>query len=234
MALPTESVCQDMLGQFDSSMSMVGMAERGLKGELRGVSSMLSNATYAPLSNVQNASNLAMSQMGNVIPVFNNTTFDEMLNVINSCSSLAGKNPLDLLNQMTGSLLASADNLIGDLFSSIPQLDVGNALSGLLDKFGVDGLNFTEMIPSMDGILNCLSSVCGSDVSSRIDSMNDITGRLKIKDSGDFDMDSVMGDVGLGANEMQGLTEITNVKQSFKANIKSSVSSGQELFKGLL
>jgi len=236
MGLPTDAICQQMLAQFDKGLALANMAKRSLEGQLSTITNQLNSFTnFSALQDIEDAAHNALDMFGSNLPDFSNVgSYNEFLDVINSCNFLKNdkklSDPLKLLNSLQSSLLSGASSILDDAFDLIPEIQLGNALNGIIDKFGTKGFNFSESIPGLDGVLTCLSAICGEDISSRLNELQDLTDTLKIKDDGSFNMDQVMDDAGIGS-QRENFSKITDTAQGMATSSTDAVSQGKAMFK---
>jgi len=227
--IPGRALCQELLGQFDEGMDQLRSAKTNLIGDLTGKITELQNTIYSPLNDLQNSVSEALDNMESMVPDFSaaGAAIQEITDILQACSVLDEKyegNPANALQNLTDSLFDGANDIMDSIFGAVPELDLARGLNDLLNR-GAD-FDLENLIPGMDSMLNCLSSVCGSDVSSRIDQMNDIMGELNLTDSGSFDLEGIMDSAGLGADAKEGLTNVTSTVTTVKANITQSVTDG--------
>ncbi len=211
----TQVTCKKMLSDFDGMLDTVKTA----KGASQGMMSALENQlnSYVPDPGL----NDIIDMIDNApVPDFSNTDAD---NLISSCTFLGNLfgSANDLMKSVSGTLLGAASDILGNLSSLDVDLALNfDAISDLFGSFDLAGL-----IPGMDGLLNCLSAVCGSDVSSRIDEMNGLMDDMHLADDGSFDADELMDVAGLDSNAKTNLTNIKSSVTGFKGNAQASMAS---------
>jgi len=139
-------------------------------------------------------------------------------------SGLFDRMNIGAITDFAESLQDGASDLLNSIYSGMPELGIANALNDLLDSVSV--FNFMDLIPKMDGLLNCLSSICGRDVQSRMDNMNSLVSDLYLNDDGSMNLGSMMDSAGLDADKIASLTGVTDTVTTVKANITTSINDG--------
>jgi len=227
MGLPTEQICQKMLGDLDDGLSTLESAKNNVLGDINSAISSMESAIFTPIDELESAANNVLSQMESMVPDFGDVNvLSEISDMISACTHLETNygDASGLLGSLTDTIFDGANDIMGSIFGAVPELDIANALNDLIGK--ATDFDLGNLVPGLDSIINCLSSVCGSDVSSRIDRMNGLMGDMNLGDDGSFDLDSIMDSAGLGDSAKAGLSNVTNTVGTVKQNITSSISNG--------
>ena len=111
----------------------------------------------------------------------------------------------------------------GIIGSSLPELNVGSTIGGIMDQFSNLGLDST--IPSMDSMLNCLSMICGVNVDSRISSMNSMASSMNVTEFGSLDVDTIYNTAGLTPLQVSSMNSTMSTINSVKSNITNTFDS---------
>lgn len=127
-----------------------------------------------------------------------------------------GINPLDLIKGLLK-------------FDFLPTGDLGFDLSARLGGLGsiVNGLGFIASLPILNGLLNCLSAICGVDVSSQLARKNSAMQTLGMDNTGKFDASIITTNAGVSSHNTTVLHSSTDSLISIKESV---VSQAKDLF----
>jgi hypothetical protein len=153
---------------------------------------------------------------------------EDIQNMIASCTWLGDStkfsDPNKLLKGIMGAVVGAAKGLIDAL--NLPEINAAMLMDKLKELFGVNGLNLKAIVEAMDKILDCLSSVCNRDTSSRVSQMQDLMDDLRLTDSGELDSNGIYEDKGITGSALENL-------QGAEEKILSTQSSIESQIKGI-
>jgi hypothetical protein len=196
----TDGICggfdtklSDTLGSFDQMYSAVKGPMNDLTkamGKLSDVVPSSSNDITNGIGDIESAATAAVPDIPDV---------SDIESILQDCGLLQGdllsglSNVADLIagyiEQAIGIVtdaISGVLDLLGDLLEA-PAAFIMDQINKLLGLFGVG-----DLLSYLDGLINCLDSVCGSDVSGAIDHVNYIVEDLHLNDAGEFDLDKMV------------------------------------------
>jgi len=209
------SICKGLTSDLNNqlgSLSEIGNALNKTNTDLNNQLGGLTDAIPSDVGDITSGVDQLGDAISSGIPDIPN--IEDIENMLKECDILGKiKNPMDIIDSFLSNSLTTISDLIsntlGSLFDLIefPSIGLINDLNDLLSKFSLG-----DMISQLDGLLNCLDSVCGVDVSGQVDSMNSMLDTYNIDDTGTLDMNAL-------------LSKATNVPSSIVSNISSTSNS---------
>jgi hypothetical protein len=220
----TQAVCKHLLGELDGNLNKIRGAMKTLKRDFGSLK--LSLGDYIPTEDIS----AVLDMVSNVpIPDFGEGG-GELMDMITSCTYLEGSpflsNPGSAAASMIGAFVDAAYDVLGEI-SSI-DLDMSLNLNRLTDKLGA--FDLTSAIPGADKIINCLSSICGTDVSDQIDEMNALMNDMNLGDDGNLDSAGLFDSIGLSTNAKDNLNGAGSAIGGLKDRVTGSVTSFSDNF----
>lgn len=194
MSLMQTAICKQLLSEFDSKMADLARAQIDISNKLNEVtqnlSSLIPSDPFGLISSVESASTTAKG----LVPDLSSTigklnAINEIQNIISSCTFIQTDPILADAETMLGVLTKQYTSAIDDLafaaLSVYPELDIANKLTEINDMF--ETLSFKDEFTKMEGMLNCVSAICGTSISSRLSQLNSFKVSIRINATGKFD-----------------------------------------------
>lgn len=230
MGLPTENLCRSMLDQFDDHMDTLNNAKSAYASQMSNLITDLTDAIYSPINDVQDAIDEALGRMDEMVPdLSTNDTYNEVMDLVNNCPYFDGlgapfADAVVLFRNMTSGILNGADAILSSIFAAIPELPLAEALNALLAKLG--GLQLGPLVIGMDELLTCLSALCGTDVQSRITSMDNLLGEMRLNSAGELKIEEIYDVAGMTQNAKDSVNNVKATVDTVSSNIETSVDDG--------
>ena len=238
-------ICDKLSSEFDTIISPLESAKRGIKDQISLAKSKLSLMEFSPAGEVSSAISSLESDVESVIPEANTPDVDEMLDFINSCDFLKAdemlKNPIALLKGGVGSAIDKAGGFVDSLTDLLPEFDAGQLLGNILNKFSGSGLglpgalDISNIVKLADQIINCIGNRCGADYSARITSMTDTLNELYTDlnivsdpasaDWGEFDIEQIYDDATLSASEKLQMSGVVDSVLESQTAVTDSINN---------
>lgn len=236
MSMVTSSICSKVLDQFDKGLGTIQGSKGNLKGQVNGLVDGLMGTAWSAGGEVTNACNSVENNLGSVVPdLCSQSVVDDVVNMIQNCGFLNGHeiygNPLNLLNTLYDSILDTVWDKAKEYAGYLPEFDIGVDIGKYLNF--LDKINLGTDIPYLDQALNCVSSICGTDVSSRRTAFTDLKNELDIKDDGLLDLDSVYEKAQMTGSQIISMNQVRSVLDNVYGSYSSSFDNGVECFKGV-
>jgi len=207
-----------MKGIMNGPLSML----KNELGQLEGAAASPGNALNDGLGAISDAATDSIPSIPDVSGIEDmlkdcNILQGDLLSGLQSPASLIG-GFLDQATGIAGDAISGVLGLLGDLLEA-PAAFLVNQINDLLGGFGVGSL-----LSELDGMLNCLDSMCGSDVSGQIDQVNGILDDLNLDDMGEFDIDKAMDGINIPSDVMENLSSLADTLKEETAKSKEELT----------
>lgn len=205
-----EMACNKLLSEFENGIKIFENAASKLDAERRKLNEALKR--YIPTNDF-------------IIPhidIPDDDDYDRLWAIIQAC--LFFKNHLrygtseGLINSCIGELNCAINDIYG--------AGLEFALTFMIDdfNFGVKGFDLANIVPNLDGIINCLSIICGQDVQNKIDRVNNLVEGVGLNEDGTLDKDELYSQIP-GADAQ---AQLKNCGDTIEAN-KNEISESMGL-----
>ncbi len=134
----------------------------------------------------------------------------------------AGDYAADIMNGVGDGITASLDSLK----ASLPELGVDDLREFIESQ--LDSLLIDKIKETIDQLIECLSAVCGKDMSSKIDEVNDMLENAGLDVEGKLDMDTLMDDAGLTDDHKENINESTDKMKETRGSAQDSATRSGE------
>ncbi len=222
MSIVKGALCDKMLSDLDTALSLFEMEQNTISKLINSVNKEMSFSIEMPTGGDE--LNAIQNEVGNLIndnvPKFDQDTIDEVNDLMLQCFHFQGFNPNTLLANLISFITDKINALIDFMTLHIPEFKFGLSLSDI--DFKLKGPSLGGLIPEMDGLINCLSNICGQDLDPYIDRMNGAMDSLHMTDEGEFDVDAIFDQT---TDQAQNVIN-NNIKQAKNSydNVKTQVS----------
>lgn len=216
-----DAVCDRLEDEFEKRMDILRKAK-----ELSGDAMSALNDALGALTPTDGFNDLLNSIPE--IPSFgDSSTLEEIKNMIAQCLFLSDNtqfsNPISLLKGIKDTIVSAGKGVISAL--NLPEVDAAMLMDQIKELFGVNGLDLKSAVEAMDKILNCLSSVCGRETSTKITEMQSIMDDLRLTDTGDLNSDGIFSENGLSGEVLTNIQSAKSKIESAQSSIESQVKS---------
>ena len=224
-----------MMGNLDQIKSAMGSPMSMLKGEL----SKLEGGVASPVGDMEDGLEAVTSAATDSIPSIPDVS--DIEDILKDGSILQGnllsglQSPASLISGfldqaigIIGDAIGSVLDLLGDLLEA-PAAFLINQINNLLEGFGLGSL-----LAELDGLFNCLDSVCGTDVSGDIDQVNGILDALNLDEVGKFDITKITDGMNIPTDVMKNVTSLADTIKEETAKSKEGLAEvGDTMSKGM-
>ena len=214
---PQGAMCKDLEAKLDAAIATLEKAKKSMEHPLSGIFNKLDamvGQIPTPGDDINNALGDLSGKLNDAIPK-PPSGIDEVKNLLKKCSILEADLPsmsgtkLGIsfgkvsLKGYTDALKSALDDL-----QSLAEFPIAQALEGL--KGLLAGFGLGEIIKGLDGFLNCLDGMCGSDISSKMEYVDQLISDMKVKDDGTLDMETIYSESGAPSGVISNLANIGN------------------------
>ena len=228
---PQAGMCQDLEAKLDSAIASLEKAKNAMKNPLDGIFSQLDGligTTATPVDDINSALGDMEGKLNDAIPKAP-SGIDEVMDMLSKCSILeedmgkvsGTKLEVNFTSISTKGFTDAISNALDDL-QSLAEFPIAKALEGLKDLLAGFGLG--EIISSLDGFLNCLDGMCGSDISGKMDYVNNLIDEMKINDDGELDMETIYKESGAPSDSISNLANIGNKLSESKDSASTGIA----------
>ena len=201
---PQGTMCRKMERELDKGLGEMGKARNAMYTALDDVKSSLSDMVgqvATPLNDMNSALGDLNNAASDAMPSFP-VGSGQLEDMLQKCGILKQDLPKlsgsAIYDDFANATSTSFENALKDAFDGIsfPEFGISDMFRDLgkqLDFFDVSGI-----LSGLDGFLNCLDSMCGSNVSDKIDYANDLVDDMGLDSvTGKLDTEGLMNDAGI-------------------------------------
>jgi len=236
-------VCNKLSKTFDNLVKPLEKSKKDINKLLNKANSKFDKlGSFSGSSVIDDAINDIFNEIENSLPDINTGSYDDIFDFIKNCTFLNSDslfdNPFSLLSNCENSALDSFRDYLNGL---IPEFGIGNLFGDITDLLSFGGANISGNMFNLDKIINCISSSCGGDFSSKLSDMVDVTNNLYsgmnlISDPaslsyGLLDLNSIYSNFGMNSTEISGMTKIVTSIADNKTKIKSRIGTAKIIAK---
>jgi len=234
-----ESMCNSLNQQFDAIIDPISKAKSTYQRTLRDFRSGLASISFSPFEDVQTALDGIRDAASAVIPGDALSDMNDIKNMIDGCSYLSAFSPVSSIVSGATGMFGAIDDFINDAAAGTPEFGLGGLADSLINMLGGGGLPggnvLSDLFRQADELINCLSTICGRDVSSKIATVEGLMGDFELNDSYELDLETIYSDIGLSAGDITNMDTtiggITNIKDSASTAMNNTVSAIKDLSK---
>jgi len=236
MSIIKDGFCSKLTDEFDKRMKTLKAGEQLLNSKLNSLKLNLSTLGLPTPSSVmsQLKSNIS-NNMNKLVP--NLDQFDEVVNLINSCSfakkdSMLSK-PSTLCNSLTSAIKGNTSKVLDEVAKvankAIPEFDAGKLVNELKSQLKMGGVN--TIIPQAKQLLDCMSAICGTDITGRMNSLNSYMSKFNINGSGELDLDALLASQNINTDLADNISDCTDQISNVMTSVEDQVSAGASKLK---
>lgn len=231
MGIVSTAICSKITDEADALLMALEAYKGTLLSQLSALRNYLSGMSWSPSSAVNSAIDAVLNNMGNMVPDL--SEFDEVVQMIYTCVFLQNSSSLStpsaLARSISQKVIDNADSQISTVTSSLPEFEGGKLYESISRHIQT---KVTPSISKVRQVLECMSSLCGTDITSRAARLNTFINDCNLDGDGNLNVDNVLTDAGI--HDVNQITNFKNVKSSVStvySNIDSSVSNGVNYLK---
>lgn len=211
------NTCKDLERQLDDKIRVMEQAKEAVNAPTKLLNKELGKLIGEPASSAQDlsdATNAIQSGVDENTPTIPDTS--EMEDILQSCgiiedNILSGKtSPAAAVGAFVSEAANAINRGVNDALDTIsdlleaPASFLVNAINDILKN-----IKIPDILSSLDGILDCLDSTCGGDVSGKVDYVNNLMSDMKLNDSGLIDTDTIFTEAGISQDQMNNIGDVT-------------------------
>jgi len=231
------SVCAKLTSEADIMLASIEKKKSSFEAQVESVKTMINNLKigpgFRPQSVIQSYCNDLFKNINSMVP--NLSQFDEVADIINKCSFLSNhptmKHPSAIVKGVMGDLKSGANNVIRDLTGGLPDFEIGLSIKGL------NGLVKTEkldIVKDLKSALGCMGAICGTDITSRMNKLQNVLNACLIKIDGTFDINSLFTVCGMTPDEILSTETLNNAIDNIYSRIDSACDDAENAASGAL
>lgn len=230
-----EGFCSKLTDEFDKNYNQLIGLENQLNQFVNSLKfNIADNIGFSPADEIRKFQNGVQSNMSKMVPSLHE--FDELEYLINMCdftrnNSMLSK-PATMARSIFNQVSTNANNFLSNLATNIPtEFNIASSINLLKNFIGTSGVNL--LIPGLNQALNCMSAICGTDITSRFSNLQSFMSRYFINDSGDFEDGLFLVAEGLADEAIGMINSVKDQLDYIQSGIESSFSSGIDRLKSL-
>lgn len=236
----TRIICNKMSSQFDAIYNPIKRASNTIQGEINDAISGLGGMVFSPDDVLNSAIRTFEDNARGLIPDISNSGIYDILNIIRQCTYLNGDSILGNARSLLNSCMKGILDGISDLTSGLlDEFDNGNLLSGIQSL--LSSLGIPSGILNLDKIINCVSSICGSSYTSRVNEMilytDDLYSSLSLDSNpisptyGQLDLSSIYSQAGLDASKIISMNKVIDSINGQKTLALNQLNEAKNILK---
>jgi len=242
------AICDKMVSEFDNMIGTVEAAKTDIMKAISDVTDVLDDLVFSAPQDLLDA----ISDFGDNVDLGlpNLSDIDEIFDMINACNFLSAhdnfSNPIALINSATDSVLGGIKDKIDGVAESIPEFNAGGAILELMNQFTPDmpgSMNVSRILAQADGIIECISSLCGPAFAGRLSTMTSTVGGLYSdlgivsdpldENYGKLDTDAVYSAAGLSPEDITAMTDSVGSMTDAQGSAIAAKDSVIDTIKGM-
>jgi len=233
------NVCTKLDLNLRTFVNATTIARTAVSGIINSVKTLISGLQYSTINELQQLSSDIDTDLNDTIPNLDGgSEFNEMLNMINSCSFLKTDktlgNPLSLVRTLDTSLRDDSQGVFDQLAAGIGEFSVAKLMDALFVRYATE-FNFGQIVPDIYKIIDCIDSLCpGIDITSTILIFENNVEKLYLSINGTFEKSRFFSDLGLTGDQILKINIALTSYENMRDRISNSISDGVSYAKSLL
>ena len=227
-------MCRKMEESLDTKLGELAKVKNMINGPLDSLTGKLSDMVgrvATPLDEMESTLGDLKSAASDAIP--KTLGVDEVKDLLEKCGILKGELPslsdTAILDNYTKDIGSSFKNMLGSFFGGLdldldfPEIGVGNMLGGL--KSLLDKVNISGLLGGLDGYLNCLDSLCGANVSDKLDYANNIVDDMKLTAEGALDVEGILNSSGIDTDQIKNIMDAKKTNEENEEDLSAATEN---------
>ena len=218
----TSSYCDIVEGIADTTIDKITQVKFAINAPLAALLALIATLQGEAASlaqDIEDAINQMKNNLDGLIPDLGPGLDSELLNILEKCEILEispteslGKIAKDLSNGLLTSVSDFLTTTVENL-ASLPEYPVAAAMLEINEL--LDNLEFPNILDYMDKALQCLDALCGRDITSQAQQIDDLLDEMYLTDNGQLDRGRMYIENGITSDQ------IFNVEKCY-SEIKSA------------
>ena len=223
------SVCAKLQSTVDGIFGPLEALQKKLTADMNAAKDFLKKFDFSPgkLIHDQCQELLKKANLDKMVPDLKK--FDQLVDMINACVFFSSNPtlgyPSSLARGIVVGIKSAANGIIRDITNGLPEFDSGAMLRSLSDQLGVGGLNLRPIIKNLRDGLNCMNTLCGVDVTSRLQKLNGFLSSCCLTGTGTLDFNKLFTDAGLSPDKMNIMNNVMKTYDKIYARIDGAVDN---------
>lgn len=238
MSIIKEAFCSKLVDEFDTRARMLYSLTYVLDGHLRGINNQLKSFAESPVDIIAKLKTDIDSNLNTMVPSL--TEFDELVYLINECLFTRNdpmlSRPSTLMRGIKNNLKRNTFPILNEIakvgYEIIPEFSVASLVNELKDQLGTSKVN--KLVPEAIQALNCMSAICGTNITSRVEYLNSFLSAYSISSTGELDFVKILESQGISASGIDQITQCVEMIDDVMEKIENSVSGGLDRLKTIL
>lgn len=240
MSIIKETFCTKLISEFDKRMKMIKSFQQVLDKKIKAltfsINSVLEWSLPAEIQLLDQKININLDIMVPQLP----QEFDEIMELINKClfakSDPQLSNPSTFLKQMSNDLKGNAFQVLTSIAVTnngavIPEFNVAKLVDEL--KKQIETLKINTMIPEMIQLLECINAICGTNIHSRISSMQSFLNRYGLNEAGELEVNKLLMSQGIDSDSSEKISLVVHQISEVMVKIDASMNQGLNRLKNI-
>jgi len=227
--------CSKLTDEFDNRMNQLNALERQLDLKIKALKVGIASITgFSPHALLKKFESDVSKGIDSMVPSL--ATFDDLFTLANAC--LFTKNdpmlskPSTLAKSIKNRVKANANSVLTNLAAAIPtEFALSNLVNALKSQIKTSKINL--IVPEATQALNCISAICGYDVTIRIARLQNFISKYNLSGTGELDVDALLSSQGLGKEAIKSINRVINQIDDVMNQIDTSFTSGVDRLKRL-
>jgi hypothetical protein len=225
--------CNKLIFEFDSRMNQLIALEQQLDNTLKSLKIGIASITgWNPDEAIYDFEKSVDSHFVKMVPDL--STFDELVFLVNACVFTKNdpmlKNPSTIAKSIKNSVKDNAVNILNSLASVInAEFSVSTLLSAF--KKQITDNKIGDIIEQALQILNCISAICGIDITSRLHRLQYFMNKYSISVTGEVDIVEILNGEDLDPSVIQSIKRVNNKVENIMKDIDKSFTLGTSMLK---
>lgn len=215
------SICDKLTSHVDAILNNMTLIQSDIIKEINNFEDEISDYQFDPATDIDKVCEELSNRIDEIVPDL--PDFDEILDIINSCDYLASSavlsEPFAILKGISTPVKDNSYEKISDLTNNLPEFNAAKSFRSVMDK--IKSGNLDSNIPEVNKALNCISSICGTDITSRLNTLVNIANNCFVTIDGTINLQSILEGQGIPPEV---ILNIIKADQSF-TSISSLIDS---------
>lgn len=231
----TEGFCTKLTSEFDARMKILNVAESQLDSVINSLHISITDIVgFSPHWAINQFKRLIGTNLDSLVPDL--SAFDELIVLANRCvftsrDSMLSK-PTVLARSVLSPVKSNADAALSTLASGIPkEFSAARLVNSLKSQIKTGKLNL--IVPQATQILNCMSEICGTNITSRLTSLQGFLSKYCLNGKGQFNIKRLLASQGLGDAQIDAIRRVEEQYQGIMDRIDLAFESGIDRLKDL-
>lgn len=226
--------CTKLTSEFDSRMKQLTGLETQLNATLNALTLSISTATWSPHYMINKFKRDIGENLNLIVPPL--AQFDELITLANTClftknDSFLSK-PSALARAVLTPVKTNASSFLDTIGSGIPsELSAAKLVNQLKSQAKLSKLNL--MVPQATQALNCMSAICGTDITSRLTSLQTFLNKYNFTGTGDLSIESLLASQGIGQAQVDAIRRVEEQISGVMDRIEDAFDEGIDRIKDL-